>query len=162
MRTFLALFAFGFFFACAAEAAEEIKHTKEPLAKVSERIENRDAVLVDVRTEEEWREGHIQGARWIPLRELKRGVDESPELLEELLARLPNPKAKKTLYLHCKVGARALAATRILRKLGYDARAIEPGFEALVEQGFAKAAEDDLEPAPKDEKDIQLQSTETP
>ena len=156
MRILLALMGLMVFSLVIHAEEEPLRHTKESLEEVSDRIERREGLLVDVRTEEEWKEAHVQGARWLPLRELKRGVDEDAELLEKLLARLPKPDRKKTLYMHCKVGARALAAARILRKLGYDARPLEPGIEELLQGGFPRAEKHDLAAAPKEESEIQL------
>jgi rhodanese-related sulfurtransferase len=43
------------------------------------RLKRGDAVLVDVRPEEEYAAGHIEGARSIPIDELERRLDELPE-----------------------------------------------------------------------------------
>lgn len=70
-------------------------------------MENRHgAVLLDVRTGEEYYDGHIPGSVNIPLDELQSAGD-----------RLP---AKETpVYVHCYSGARSRRAALILKRLGY-------------------------------------------
>ena len=46
---------------------------------------------------------------------------------------------KKILYIHCKSGKRALTAASMLRKQGYDARALKAGFDDLRQAGFTVA-----------------------
>ena len=64
------------------------------------------AVLVDVRTPQEYREGHIPGSRNIPLQEISRS---EPKL---------GPK-DTPLFLYCRSGARSAQAASILRHMGY-------------------------------------------
>ena len=64
------------------------------------------ALLVDVRTPGEYREGHIPGSRNIPLQELggaepKLGPKDTP------------------LFLYCRSGARSAQAAGALRRMGY-------------------------------------------
>lgn len=66
-----------------------------------------DALVLDVRTPEEFSEGHILGAVNIPLAELKTNSS----------ARLPD-KAQ-TILIYCLSGARAKAASRILAGRDY-------------------------------------------
>ena len=44
------------------------------------------------------------------------------------------------MYTHCVMGVRALAAAKILQKLGYNVRPLKAGYEDLVKAGFEKAA----------------------
>lgn len=101
--------------------------TKDSLDTVKERLAKKEAVLVDVREEKEWKEGHVDGAIFVPLSWLR---DAKPEEVE---ARLPK---KPIVYLYCRSGNRSLVAAGILGKQGYDARSLRPGFAALVEAGF--------------------------
>jgi rhodanese-related sulfurtransferase len=65
--------------------------------------------------------------------------------LSALKAGVPADKLKDTVpagtvvYLHCASGRRCLAAADLLRKQGYDARALKDGYEALLKAGFEKA-----------------------
>ena len=110
-------------------AAEQ---TKDSLTTVKENVDADKAVLVDVREKSEWDEGHIEGAIFLPLSELK-GLSK-----DELAERLPGDKV---LYTHCVVGKRSLTAAGILEKLGYDARSLKAGYEELLDAGFPKAEE---------------------
>ena len=47
--------------------------------ELKQRLKDGDIVLLDVRPEEEYRAGHIQGARSIPIQELKARLKELPE-----------------------------------------------------------------------------------
>lgn len=111
----------------------EVERTKEPLESVKRNIDDKEAVLVDVREKSEWDEGHVAGAIFLPLSELKK-----PDAVESLLARLPKDRP---LYTHCRSGVRSLAAGKILAEHGYDVRPLRPGYEELLEAGFKKAGE---------------------
>lgn len=65
-------------------------------------------VLVDVRTPEEFRTGHKEGALNIP-------VDEAEQLAPQLL-----PDKNAVILLYCRTGKRADKAMEILRKMGYS------------------------------------------
>jgi rhodanese-related sulfurtransferase len=115
----------------AARAAE---HTKDSLDTVKERLKDKSAVLVDVREEKEWDDGHIQDAKLMPLSKLKKEA-EAEKLTKDLSKR-------KIVYCHCAAGARALTAADILKKQGYDVRPLKPGYNDLLKAGFQKAEKD--------------------
>jgi rhodanese-related sulfurtransferase len=64
-----------------------------------------DLAILDVREDDEWRHGHIEGATHIPLRELPARVSDVPE--------------GQTLVV-CKVGARSAQAVAYLRQQGHE------------------------------------------
>lgn len=111
--------------ACGAE------HTKDAPAEVKKAIADGKAVLVDVREAEEWKDGHLAGAKHLPLSDLKAGVS-----AEKLKALLP---AGKVVYLHCAAGGRCLKAADLLKEKGYEVRPLKSGYEALLKEGFEKA-----------------------
>ena len=113
-------------FALVAPAEE---HTKDSLATVKETLGTKKAVLIDVREKQEWDRGHLRDAKLLPLSGLK---DES-KVLQMVL-----PK-DKAVYVHCRSGVRCLQAAEILRKQGYDARALKEGYQDLLQAGFPKA-----------------------
>lgn len=115
------------------EARDEVEFTKDTLEVVQENVAQDDAVLVDVRSQEEWDEGHVQDSLFLPVRAIRKGA-----YPDELLKQLPE---KKILYTFCVVGMRAKKAAIALRKRGYDVRALKPGYEELLEFGFQKADE---------------------
>ena len=65
-----------------------------------------DAVLLDVRTEEEYREGHIPGSRNVPLHEL----DDAPGVIGS---------RSTPVFVYCASGARSRHAARTLQVMGY-------------------------------------------
>ena len=114
-------------------AAERIEHTKVPLDTVKKEVQEKKAVLVDVREKREWDRGHIAGAVLLPLSDIQQGVD--PEKLARLL-----PK-DKIIYAHCARGGRCLTAADLLKKNGYQIRPLKPGYKDLLQAGFEKAKE---------------------
>ena len=66
-----------------------------------------DVVLLDVRTQEEYDAGHIEGAILMPYDEISQRTDE-----------LPADK-DKTIIVYCRSGSRAAAAGSTLLSLGY-------------------------------------------
>lgn len=126
MRTRTALL-FALLVAPAFVAAAE--HTKDSLEAIKKATADKTAVLVDVREAEEWTEGHVKGATFLPLSTLK---DASAEAVAKKL-----PK-DKIIYTHCRAGRRSVAAAELLEKLGYDVRPLKPGFEDILKAGFEK------------------------
>ena len=112
-----------------------LKHTKDSLALIKERISKNEAVLVDVREKYEWEDGHLQSAIFLPLSGLKEGGT-SESFASKLAVKLPKDKI---VYCHCLSGGRVLPASAILQKLGYDARPLKSGYESLLKAGFKKA-----------------------
>ena len=111
--------------------AAEPTNTKDTLDTVKQNIKDGKAVLVDVREQKEWDEGHIAGALFMP--KSKLDVEkEAAELAKKL-------DKNKIVYTHCKAGRRALACGEILKKQGFDVRALKPGYEELLKAGFEKA-----------------------
>lgn len=119
----------------------KIKFTKDTLEEVRENIAEERAVLVDVRSLEEWKEGHIEGAIFLPMTSLhKHSLD--PKKVAETLPQKKEDEEKKILYAHCVVGMRARKAALVLTQLGYEVRALKPGYDELLKAGFKKAEPD--------------------
>jgi rhodanese-related sulfurtransferase len=108
------------------------EHTKDTLPTVKKNVEDKKALIVDVREQSEWDAGHLDGAVLLPLSELKNGVDK-----EKLAGKLPK---EKIVYTHCKSGGRCVSAAEVLQKLGYDVRPLKPGYEELLNAGFKQAS----------------------
>ena len=66
-----------------------------------------DALLLDVRSPEEYREGHIPGSQNLPLQLL----DKLPMVVEN---------KEKELFVYCRSGARSRQAVEILKSMGYS------------------------------------------
>ena len=110
-------------------AAEEMKHTSDPIDQVKSSVTAGKAVIVDVREQAEWDNGHLKSASLVPLSLLSKDGAEIPGTL---------PK-DKPIYIHCRSGGRALKAAEILKAKGYDARPLQAGYGQLVKDGFEKA-----------------------
>jgi hydroxyacylglutathione hydrolase/adenylyltransferase/sulfurtransferase len=82
------------------------------------------AVLIDVRTDEEHDAGRIDGAAHIPLAQLSARAGELP--------------GDEPLIFYCRVGARSLMAAQALRAAGrQDARSMAGGIIAWAGDGLA-------------------------
>jgi len=112
-------------------ATAEVESTTDSLETVKKNLTDKQAVLVDARTIEEWDEGHLKDAILVPLVRLEK--DPSAEDLAKVL-----PKGK-SIYIYCRRGRRALLAGEILAKYGYEVRPLKPGYKELLDAGFPKA-----------------------
>ena len=75
--------------------------------------ESGDADVLDVREEDEWNLGHIEGVKWIPLGQLQfRWRELDPE---------------RKLVCVCRMGSRSQYAAALLRQAGIDASNMEGG-----------------------------------
>jgi phage shock protein E len=107
------------------------EHTTDSLETVKKSLSDGKAVLLDVREESEWNDGHLKDAKLLPLSKIKAGI--SADELTKL-----NLK-DKTIYCHCGAGVRALKAADELKKLGYEIRPLKFGYADLLKEGFAPA-----------------------
>jgi adenylyltransferase/sulfurtransferase len=90
-----------------------------------ERIESGEPVVVDVREQDEWDEGHIPGAVHVP-----RGH------LESRIERLA-PDTARPVVVYCSAGNRSAFAAKTLTDLGYeDVVSLAGGFTDWKRNGF--------------------------
>jgi hydroxyacylglutathione hydrolase len=76
-----------------------------------------NATIIDVRSEMEWNEGHIPGARHFPLTQLAARAEELRQL--------------QPIVVHCQGGARSSIAVSVLRAFGiHDVTNADGGFAA--------------------------------
>ena len=78
--------------------------------------------LVDVREDDEWLAGHIEGSQHIPLGELGERFGELP--------------TGGSIVAVCRSGSRSGAAVRGLRQLGYEAENLDGGVTAWTKAGL--------------------------
>lgn len=87
------------------EAAAELEAYEEIApAQIAAQVENGDVLVLDVRNQSEWNEGHIPGATHI--------------MLGTLAYRLAEVPTDKTLLVQCRSGARSAMACSILQANG--------------------------------------------
>jgi hydroxyacylglutathione hydrolase len=80
-------------------------------------------MLLDVRTVEEYTEGHIKGAVLIPVQELQQRISEVPK--------------DKQVYVYCRSGVRSVRASNILVKAGYTKiENVQGGFMPWKDAGY--------------------------
>ena len=70
-------------------------------------LKENDGILLDVRSKQEYEEGHIQGAINIPDYEIVRRVE------KEI------PKKNQSIVLYCQYGSRSKDAYIKMKKMGY-------------------------------------------
>jgi phage shock protein E len=78
-------------------------------AEARSAIKHKDiAIVIDVRTDQEWQQGHAHGALHIPLTDLPR--------------RLPHevPARDTPILFYCRTGHRASQAAQVAQELGYS------------------------------------------
>jgi rhodanese-related sulfurtransferase len=95
-------------------------HQIEP-SRASELIES-GAVVVDVRTTEEYEAGHIPGARHVPLEDL--GDDTA------------GAAGGERIVFYCRSGERSAAASEAFAASGREAHSIAGGLVAWAEAGL--------------------------
>jgi rhodanese-related sulfurtransferase len=81
------------------------------------------AVALDVREEEEWEAGRIEGALHIPMGELAQRQAEIP--------------GDRPIVTVCRSGARSAAVAQALIQAGYEAVNLAGGMEAWRDAGLA-------------------------
>ena len=123
--------AASFLIFCAlASPGPAADHARETPQEVQRAVNNSKAVLLDVREANEWDAGHLKIAQLVPLSSL----DEMTA--DQVASKIPKGKV---VYCHCVAGTRAAEAAGLLKKLGYDARALKPGYKELVKAGLEPA-----------------------
>jgi sulfur-carrier protein adenylyltransferase/sulfurtransferase len=109
---------------------ELLQQVREEIAEVDaararELIEAGDLLLVDVREQDEWDEGHIPGAIHIPRGNLESRIERAA------------PDPAQTLLIYCAAGNRSAFAARTLEELGYtDVASLAGGFTDWKRNGF--------------------------
>ena len=115
MKMFIVLFScIGLLTGCIQKLSGQTGETKKSeyrkISAVEARKmmqESKDYILLDVRTESEYREKHIQGAVLIPDNEIKARAEKE----------LPDKNA--VILVYCRSGRRSASASKILAGLGY-------------------------------------------
>ncbi|MFN4872871.1 MAG: rhodanese-like domain-containing protein [Akkermansiaceae bacterium] len=106
--------------------AEEIKAVAPVKIEEAEKQLATGAQLLDVRTKEEWTEGHLKGAKLVTVTE--------DGFLEKAKALLD---PKKPVVVYCRSGKRSAIATEQLRANGFTVFDLEGGITAWKAAGKA-------------------------
>ena len=82
--------------------------------------DDQNVTLLDVRTIDEFKEGHIRGATLIPLSRLEKN-------LNKLV-----PYKNTQIVVYCRSGSRSVAASRILKSHGFTPLNVKNGMIGLL------------------------------
>ena len=86
---------------------ESVKVSKITSEEAKEEMNNRDVIILDVRTEDEYNSGHIENSVLIP-------VDDLEDKAEELLV-----NKEQKILVYCRSGNRSKKAADLLAEMGY-------------------------------------------
>ncbi|MDO6490504.1 MAG: rhodanese-like domain-containing protein [Cellulophaga sp.] len=86
----------------------------------------KNALLVDVRTSEEYGLGHLENSKNVNV------------LNDSFVSYFDSIPKTKTIYVYCKSGGRSAKAAAKLTELGYNAINLEGGYDAVKEKNTAK------------------------
>lgn len=90
-----------------------------------------EAILLDVREDDEWQAGHVPGAVHVPLAQVPARLDELPG---------------GAVHVICRSGARSAEAVAWLTRHGVDAVNVFGGMHAWRAAGRPMVSETDAEP----------------
>ncbi|MEK5414802.1 FAD-dependent oxidoreductase [Paenibacillus sp. FSL L8-0708] len=118
----------------AGFAAENILHglTTVFVPKDLEGRDKNNTILVDVRSEIEHANGHIEGSINIPV--------------DDLRSRLSELDSSKEIWVYCQVGLRGYTASRILQQKGYRVKNLTGGYKTYQMSQFTPKKKDNLTP----------------
>lgn len=96
----------------------------EEAAAVLKNVKKNNAILVDVRTLEEYEAGHL---------EFSKNIDFKSDNFKSLVSKLDR---NKTIYLYCRSGNRSGKALEIVKTLGFKSTFNIGGLEDLQAKGL--------------------------
>ena len=108
LKVFLVICFCGFI-SVTAVAQDTLQVKKRTLSekKFTRKLHKKDALLLDVRTAAEFKEGHLPGAENIDVQ------------LPDFEDKIANLDKEKTILVYCKSGRRSAKALQILHKAGF-------------------------------------------
>jgi rhodanese-related sulfurtransferase len=98
-----------------AEAKKNIREISPSEARAES--ERGDAILIDVREESDWKEGHAKGARHLTRGEVELEIEDAV------------PNLNQPIICYCGGGSRSALVAESLQRMGYkNVRSIRGGF----------------------------------
>lgn len=116
LKTLMALITFGSLSACG-QSGDKPYESVDPQQFAEKIAADSTAYILDVRTPQEFAEGHIQGAHNLDWLNRKAFQEGAPSI----------PKAD-TVYVYCRSGRRSAEAASYLSKLGYKVVDLDGGW----------------------------------
>lgn len=110
------------------------------LSEAMKRSYESEGVLVDVRSEEEFRKGHLPMAVNIPFEEIMKmqGKVDLEQFYEEKF----NVPKERTIFLYCDTGSTSMLAAKKLGSMGIHAYSVVGGI--LFYKGYLEKEKNDL------------------
>jgi phage shock protein E len=100
-----------------------------PPQKFKELLEEESGIIIDVRTKDEFKSGH--------LKEVDHNFDVTSG---EFNKKMGNLDKNKVYYLYCRTGARSGKALNIMKRNNFENVYNVGGLESLVNAGFKKTS----------------------
>tara|TARA_B100001971_G_scaffold84647_1_gene78102 strand:+ start:213856 stop:214218 length:363 start_codon:yes stop_codon:yes gene_type:complete len=88
-------------------------YSSELVKTASSEFKSDQAVIIDVREEDEIKASHIAGAVWIPLSLIHSDTDKAKEMIFD-------KASSKKLYFYCRSGNRSRQAINLLKDKGIE------------------------------------------
>lgn len=123
MKTLIHIVVAGVLTAVFASAQEPAKDKPIPVAQAAVMI-GAGVQLLDVRTQKEWDEGHLKGAKLVTLSEAGF-ADKAKAVLDP----------KKPVVVYCRSGKRSAKAAKQLRDAGFTVHDMVGGIVAWEREG---------------------------
>lgn len=111
----------------ASEMVSSAKQNVQEISAADARatLDSGGALFIDVRTEKEYRMGHVPGARNVDRGLLEFRIDQAA------------PDKSSALIVYCKSGGRSALATDTLQRMGYtDVQSMAGGFDGWMAAGY--------------------------
>lgn len=86
------------------------------------KLDKNEYFLLDVRTGEEYENGHMEGSVNIPVDDLRERINKIPR--------------DKKIIIYCKIGLRGYLAYRMLAQRGFDAYNLSGGYDIYLAQNY--------------------------
>lgn len=94
----------------------------QEIINILSEVQQKKAIILDVRRGDEWLDGHIDGSIHLDLEKIQNG--EVPDISKNTI-----------IYTYCRSGGRALQAGETLRKKGFENIVCLGGYEDWKEAG---------------------------
>jgi len=119
------LFIFGFIPGCSSNATKNETYQNIDAKEAFDLIQNKELLILDVRTPGEYAAGHIKNSVLIPL-----------QVLETDYTKILDYRGK-SVFLYCRSGNRSVGASKILIKNGFKKLYnLKSGINDWVKNGF--------------------------
>lgn len=105
-KMLILFFSLSVFSSCRSQEKEIVKRVN--VVTFTKGIALKNTQLVDVRTQEEFEQGHIKGAKLINF--YSKNFKEELQQLDKTIP----------VYLYCRSGVRSRKASKLLKKLGFQ------------------------------------------